>query len=87
MKGMNLVIRFFSLAVLFLFITACHTTIQPSDCVSAGGHWLGSYKECEDVSQAWCESSKGKFKPCESVCRHAPVQGPCIMQCVEVCKL
>lgn len=83
---MYLFIRLFSVACLLFLVAACHT-VQPADCVSAEGRWLPSYKECENVSEEWCQANKGKFKPCESACRHAPVQGPCIMQCVQVCEL
>lgn len=58
-----------------------------SRCVDGGGKWLSKYGECEGVSQEWCEDQMGKFRECESACRHSVGEVvACTMQCVLVCQ-
>ncbi len=57
-----------------------------SECAREGGKWISEYRECEMVSQAWCEEHMGVFKECESACRHNPKAEICTMQCVLVCE-
>jgi len=57
-------------------------------CENNNGTWLSEYKECEYISQTWCEENDGVFTGCGSACRHEALDSPsiCTQQCVPLCK-
>jgi hypothetical protein len=55
------------------------------DCVDAGGTWIESVRECENINQTVCEKLGGTHEYCASACRHDPTAEMCIEVCVEVC--
>jgi len=76
---------------LYLFMT--RQAMAPSDgavseeCTAHKGTWLADYNECEyPDSKEWCEQTGGKFKECESACRHDKEATLCTLQCVVVCQ-
>lgn len=76
----------------FKFTDQVDSENPKSICEEKGGTWLGTYKECEAISQgkgldkATCTSLGGKFNECDSACRHNPKAEACTMVCVSVCK-
>lgn len=55
-------------------------------CETNNGQWLEKYKECEGLAENICERYEGKYKECESPCRHDPEAQVCTNVCVKVCK-
>jgi hypothetical protein len=65
-------------------------------CQSAGGKWLGDFKECEwtftkegsPKPESVCQQLNGSFNGCASSCRHQPgyPKIACLTVCAMVCK-
>ena len=91
--------KYLILVIVFgLFVSACMAPVAPSPtpkpadsatlekaCTDAGGKYLASFNECENVSSASCTAMGGMFEECASACRHAPEATICTAQCVPVC--
>jgi hypothetical protein len=56
-------------------------------CAHTSGTWLQAEKECEYVSEEWCEVEGGVFNECGSACRNDPDAEICTLQCVPFCSL
>lgn len=75
-----------------LLIAGCkqpaeNTTVDAGEnCTASGGKWVAAHRECEYVSQEWCENAGGTFEECGSACRHDPEAEMCTEQCVMFCK-
>ena len=52
---------------------------------SPDSNWLEKEKECERVSEAYCQKLGGIFEECASACRHDTQANECIEICVPVC--
>ena len=55
-------------------------------CISEGGNWIESAKECEGISRDYCDELGGNFNECASACRNDPDAMICTLQCVLVCE-
>lgn len=73
------------LAPPFLLGTAGGDIDHAMLCEEVGGTWVAAHRECEWVSQQWCEQEMGRWQECASACRHDPSAEICTMQCVQVC--
>lgn len=77
--------------LLILFVIINIIGITPIDykteCIENSGKWINEYKECEFVSEEWCNQRGGSFDECSSACRHNPKAELCITVCVPVCKI
>jgi len=61
-------------------------------CTEYGGEWIEEYNECAtDNAEAnikeFCNRFNGKYKECESACRHESTPEDCIDVCVQVCSI
>jgi len=56
-------------------------------CISQGGTFDKTYRECGGISESQCANIGGTFVSCGSACRHNPKAEMCTMQCVIYCQL
>lgn len=73
------------LAPPFLLGTAGGDIDYGTFCENVSGTWVAAHRECEWVSQQWCEQEMGRWQACASACRNDPTAEICTMQCAQVC--
>ncbi|MEP7103642.1 MAG: hypothetical protein ABI721_02970 [Candidatus Dojkabacteria bacterium] len=56
-----------------------------SQCITSGGTWISSSKECENISEPQCRDLSGAYNACASVCRNLSGESICTQNCVQVC--